>query len=75
MAEIWFNDTFFNISTQSNRRKFITAEKLPVDLGDDGSTPISAVPLIYLKAGDEVNSGDGGNFTVNGALTACADSP
>jgi len=75
-SEIWFEDTFIDISVNANRRKFITSGLKAVDLGTDGSTPTGASPLIYAPDGDPSdNKGTGGNFVITGTLTACSDSP
>jgi hypothetical protein len=66
IAELYFIHYYFNFSVEANRRKFITAAKTPAYLGADGSTPASLTPILYLPNGYNVNSGSGGNFTVNG---------
>lgn len=71
IAEYWFDDTYFDLDTESNRRKFYGADGKPVDLGSDGSTPTGAAPLIYLRnevPDWETNLGSGGGFTENGTL-------
>ena len=75
LTQVYFKNTYLDFSVTANRRKFITSLGKPADLGTDGSDPTGAIPLIFLKTGDEVNSGTGGNFTVTGVLTACATSP
>lgn len=75
ISQLYFApDQHLDFSIQANREKFILDGK-PVDLGSDGSTPTGAQPLVYLKDGDEVNSGSEGNYTVTGALAVCPDSP
>lgn len=74
LTEVYFDDSFIDISVLANREKFIKDGK-PVALGDSGELPTGSSPIIYMREGDEVNSGTGGNFTVTGALVACADSP
>lgn len=73
----YFNQTL-DLSTTSNRRKFIDASGKPVDLGSTGQTPLGTNPDIFLKnptATWHTNVGDGGGFTENGALTDAASSP
>ena len=78
LSEFWVSNEYIDLSVEANRRKFIDSSGKPVDLGSDGSTPTGTAPLIYLPNPSgtfENNAGTGGNFTVTGALTACADSP
>ena len=82
MAEVWFDDSYIDFSTEANRRKFATAGGKPVDVGTDGSTPTGGQPIIYLsvRPGDAAadfvtNRGTGGNFTQNGTLSLAGTSP
>lgn len=78
LSEVYFTNTFLDISNSTNRRKFIDASGLPVSLGSDGSTPTGTAPIVYLKGDSSafgVNSGTGGNFTVNGALEKASSTP
>jgi len=78
MSEVWFSNTFIDISNASNRLLFRTAGGKPANLGSDGSTPVGAQPPLYLKTASpnaETNSGSGGNFTETGAIDACSTSP
>ena len=68
LAEVWFEPTYIDLSIEANRRKFISANGRPVDLGADGSTPTGSAPIVYLK-NDETNLGDGEGFTLNGTVT------
>jgi hypothetical protein len=67
-----------DMTTVSNRRKFITADLEPVDLGADGSTPTGSQPYLFLS-GDaeewETNKGSASlTFVATGdAVTDCAD--
>lgn len=79
IAELWFDhDQFIDITLEENRRKFITANGRPADLGNDGSMPTGSIPDVYLS-GDAAdfpkNNGSGGDFTVTGALADAATSP
>ena len=73
----YFNTHYTDFSVEDNRRLFVDALGYPVDLQaniDDGLVPN---PLIYMKFDDTdalgTNSGTGGDFTVNGTVTAGAD--
>lgn len=74
LADIMMDDTRIDLSNATNLAKFISATGEPVDPGSDGSTPFGASPLIYLNSNAlatwHTNSGTGGGFTENGALTA-----
>ena len=73
IAELYWTNEFIDLSSASNRLKFLTASGEPANLGADGSTPTGTQPLIYLAnatATFQNNLGSGGNFTENGALTA-----
>jgi hypothetical protein len=61
--------------------KFISGGK-PVDLGADGSEPTGTAPAIFLRrapaaaaATFATNLGTGGNFSIEGTLTAAPTSP
>lgn len=79
LSELYFNTVdYLDFSVVANRRKFIDASGAPVSLGADGSTPTGTVPIIYLNNTYnffDINRGSGGNFTITGALTECADPP
>lgn len=61
VADIWcgtsVSDTFVDLTTRANRRKFINADLTPVYLGADGSTPFGYVPQIFstVQAGGVAN--------------------
>jgi hypothetical protein len=79
LSEFWFAPgIYIDFSIAANRRKFIDAAGKPVFLGADGSLPTGTAPILYLNGDStdfQTNRGTGGDFTVNGALTDCADSP
>jgi len=80
LSEVYFApNQFLDISVEANRRKFISADFKPVDLGSDGSLPTGTAPILYLRQNGSnklVNSGTGGNFdSVVGTVTNCASSP
>jgi hypothetical protein len=63
--------SYFDISQESNRRKFRDVFGNPVDLGSDGSTPTGTKPAIYMRfdpSSPGTNSGTAGDFTPNGML-------
>lgn len=83
LAELYFNPTvYLDLSVIKNRRKFITSDLKPVDLGVSGELPTGTPPIIYLHLDDgeavanfATNRGSGGDFTITGALTTSATSP
>lgn len=82
MAELYFDDSFIDISVEANRRKFIDAAGKPVNLGDDGSNPTGSQPLIYMsvRPGDAAddfvtNRGSGGTYTLTGSLALSSTNP
>jgi hypothetical protein len=82
MAEVWFDTTYMDLSSATNRQKFIGLDGKPVDLGSNGSTPTGSQPKLYLslRSGDAVtelatNRGSGGNFTITGTLDLISPSP
>ena len=70
LSEVWLGDGYYDLSVESNRRKFISSNDKPVQL--------PASPLVYLKgtASTWANTGssDLGTQTLN-SITDCADSP
>jgi hypothetical protein len=83
MAELYFAPgQYLDFSTESNRRKFITAIGTPMDLGSDGSAPTGTAPLVYqrLAAGETVanfatNRGTSDDFSIIGTLVTGSSSP
>ena len=73
IADLYFTDEYIDLSSSSNRIKFIDANKLPVSLGSDGSTPTGTAAKVYLNQNTlstwHTNAGTGGGFTESGALT------
>ena len=82
-ADYWLtvNNTRFELTTESNRRKFISSDGYAVDLGSDGSTPTGTAPLVFfhLDRGEApanffANAGTGGATTLSsGSLTEGSD--
>ena len=72
IAELYFTTEFIDLSTHTNRLKFLAADGTSADLGADGSTPTGTQPILYLAnpfGTFQNNLGSGGNFTENGTLT------
>lgn len=72
LAELYFTTEYLDLSVESNRRKFLTADNSPANLGYNGSIPTGTSPILYLsqRVGlpntDFVsNKGSGGNFTIS----------
>lgn len=83
LAEVYFAPgQYLNFADSSNRRKFITVEGYPANLGSDGATPTGTAPAVYLHLDDAeavanfaTNRGSGGNFTITGTLDTGSTSP
>ena len=70
--------SFLDITTESNRRKFIDENGFPVDLGATGQLPLGADPLCFFSGATpawQTNKGDGGGFTENGTLVTATTFP
>ena len=69
LAELWFDDSYFNDPT-----KFRNAANHPISLGATGNTPTGAAPVLYLSLNGAGNSwatdssGNANTFTVTGTL-------
>ena len=77
LAFFYYSTEYIDFSQESNRLKFVDGLGYPVDLQpaiDAGDIP---TPLIYMKFESTTslgtNSGSGGDFTVNGAVTSGSD--
>lgn len=77
LAEFWLDGATseFDLGTTSNRREFITAGGLPVDLGADGSNPPHGQPEVYFKNDFSDNLGSRISPSAFGTPGACSDSP
>ena len=83
VADFWLtvNNTRFELTTESNRRKFISSDGYAVDLGSDGSTPTGTAPLVFfhLDRGEApanffANAGTGGTTSLSSSsLTEGSD--
>ena len=73
----YFTTDYTDFSQESNRNLFVDQLGYPKDLTPAIEAGTIADPLIYMKFDDTsalgTNSGTGGNFTVNGTVTAGAD--
>ena len=78
ISEFYLNTAeHIDLSSAANRRLFIDANGRPVYLGADGSLPTGTAPIIYMHErwnNCGINSGTGGDFTINGA-PAYTDGP
>lgn len=72
ISEFWLSQNdYFDLSIQDNRRKFISSDKKPIPLGDNGELPTTQSPLMYMgnpSATYNINLGTGGDFTFSGIL-------
>lgn len=80
VAEVWWTNTYMDLSVEANQRKFITAGGRPVNLGANGSRPTGTQPIVYIKGNTSawnagINLGSGGNFTTTGATTDSSYEP
>lgn len=83
IAEVWFSsDVYIDFSIEGNRRKFLLSTGKPANVGSDGSWITGTAPYLYLHLDDgeaaenfAVNTGTGGDYSVNGTLTTRASSP
>lgn len=77
-SELWFDDSYIDLSVEANRRKFITAAGRPVNLGSIGQGPTGSQPILFLTGSGTpfvTNLGSGGGMTDNGAVSACSSTP
>lgn len=77
LAEVWFDDSYLDITSSAVREKFAKSGR-PVNLGSDGSTPTGSAPLIYLHGPGSsfaTNYGSGGDFTASGTFGDASTRP
>ena len=48
VAEIWFDDTYFDLSDPENIARFILPNGKPADLGFSGELPTTTTPALYM---------------------------
>jgi hypothetical protein len=79
MADVWLGaGQSLDLSIVANRRKFITFDRKPVDLGRQGKTPTGMRPTIFFSGDVDQfpdNRGTGGAFTLVGSLSDATSSP
>lgn len=79
IADMWVSTSqFLNFGDVAVRRKFITADLRPVDLGDDGTLPTGTQPRIFMRgpAADVGNNrGTLLDWTVNGSPVDSSTNP
>lgn len=64
-----------DFSISANRRKFISADLKPVNLGANGELPFGVPPIFYSPLGNGTNLGTGGNLAAVGTPSACDSHP
>lgn len=73
MAEVWIGSgQSLDLSIVANRRRFITFDKRPVHLGNQGRGPTRRRPTIYFSGDAQafpINRGTGGAFELVGSLS------
>jgi hypothetical protein len=80
VADLWHAPgVYIDFSQPGNRRKFISAARRPVYLGENGEKPTGAAPIVFMSgptANWHLNRGTGGAFAVTaGALTNALTNP
>ena len=81
LAEIYYLPTgpsYFDVTNVTYRRKFISAGKKPVYLGENGELFFGYHPSIYLSGTPDqwlTNRGYGGDFTLQDELKLCNSRP
>lgn len=83
VAAVYMNlAAYLDFSVTANRRKFVSANGYPVNLGADGSLPTGTAPILFLHLADgaavstfATNKGSGGGMTLTGTLTEAATKP
>jgi len=77
LSHFYIDTSYIDFSQESNRNLFVDQLGYPKDLTPAIDAGTIADPLIYMKFDDTsalgTNSGTGGNFTVNGTVTAGDD--
>jgi len=77
ISSVYMSTDYIDFTQESNRNKFVDQLGYPKDLTPLIDSGDIASPLIYMKFDDTAalgaNSGTGGNFTVNGTVTAGSD--
>ena len=71
MAELFFHTSYIDLSVTANRRKFITSNGRPADMGPHATRPFGIKPIMYhsVRRGElagtvfTLNRGSGGDFS------------
>ena len=69
--DLWFDDTFIDLTVEANRRDFIGPLKEQVGLGANGRRPTGSRPILFLTHGPNnygTNEGTGGSYSIVGSL-------
>lgn len=73
LSHVFLDYTYRDLSIEANRRLFITADRKPAA----GQAALN--PILYMKLDDpttaHINSGTGGNFTLNGTVARSGRGP
>lgn len=84
LADFYLNlNEYLDLSVESNRRKFVSANLKPKYLGANGASPTGTTPIVFQSLGETdsvandfaINHGSGGSLSVTGALTIGDSSP
>lgn len=81
LSEFFLHDEYIDLSVETNRRKFLSSNSKPIELGSDGSTPFGTIPVIYMSGEAatwqaKTNLGDGGDWnSVNGLFLDSTNEP
>lgn len=75
LADVWFNNTYIDLSVEENRRKFISSAGNPVLLGAQGEYPTGSQPLVYMSGAEWSNLGSGGVFVPEEEIDLADDFP
>lgn len=73
LAHVFLDYTYRNLTTESNRRLFITSDLKPAD-NQSSLSPIVYFPLTDATTAN-TNDGTGGNFTANGTFAQATRGP
>jgi len=72
VSDTWFDTSYIDFTSSSNRQKFVSATGAPVDLGSDGSTPTGSAPDFFFSGPASsygTNLGSGPSTTADGSAT------
>lgn len=79
LADVWLSTTqYIDFSIEANRRKFITADKRPVYLGENGELPTGVAPEVFVTgpaSGVGDNRGSYPNWSITTGVVDAASNP